>query len=122
MECILFTALGEQEARSGWKETIVNRESESPFDNLESAHEYLSLLLDSIEEARKEVAAQALLPAHDEPERRTQALQLVSYQLTKLSFHTASSRRILNDLKMLRRLLLQETPADIDPAGDPAGS
>ena len=94
----------------------MNRKSEIPFDNLESAHEYVSLLLGAIEEAQEEVAAQALLPTGDEPARRKEALQLVSYQLTKLSFHTAASRRILNNLKMLRRLLLQETQADIDPA------
>jgi len=32
----------------------------------------------------------------------------VNYKLDKLSSHIATSRRILNDLRMLRRLLLEE--------------
>jgi hypothetical protein len=35
-------------------------------------------------------------------------LQLVNYKLDKLSSHIAASRRILNDLRTLRRLLLEE--------------
>ena len=41
-------------------------------------------------------------------ERRVQALQLVALNLNKLSSHVTKSRRILNDLRTLRRLLLEE--------------
>jgi hypothetical protein len=41
-------------------------------------------------------------------ERRKQALLLVSYNLAKLNLHITTSRRILNDLRSLRRLLLAE--------------
>ena len=35
-------------------------------------------------------------------------MQLVSYNLAKLALHMGTSRRILNDLRTLRRLFLQE--------------
>jgi hypothetical protein len=40
--------------------------------------------------------------------RRTEALRLVLYKLQKLEEHVQASGRLLNDLRTLRRLLLQE--------------
>lgn len=79
--------------------------SETPFDNIESSHEYVSLLAEAVKEAITEVEADlALAPAG----RRKEALQLVHFNLTKLANQMLSSRRILNDLRSLRRLLLDE--------------
>ncbi|MGE5645942.1 MAG: hypothetical protein ACM336_09150 [Acidobacteriota bacterium] len=78
---------------------------ESPFENIESAQQFVELLYEAIGEARREVEAEAARP---QPERRLQALQLVGYNLAKLSIHMETSRRILNDLRTLRRLLYQE--------------
>ena len=47
-------------------------------------------------------------PSSDRADRRKEALLLVSYNLAKLNLHITSSRRILNDLRSLRRLLLAE--------------
>ncbi|MGE5488845.1 MAG: hypothetical protein ACM3ZB_13600 [bacterium] len=80
-------------------------EQETPFENIESAQEFLALLEEAVEEARKDVESEV---ARAQPERRLQALQLVGYNLAKLSAHVRTSRRILNDLRTLRRLLLQE--------------
>jgi len=44
----------------------------------------------------------------DRADRRKEALLLASYNLAKLNLHIRSGRRILNDLRMLRRLLLSE--------------
>jgi len=41
-------------------------------------------------------------------ERQKQALQLVSDTLAKLSHHMTTSRRMLKDLRTLRRILLDE--------------
>jgi hypothetical protein len=82
--------------------------SETPFDNIESSHEYVSLLADAIEEALAEVEADIALAGADGAQRRKEALQLVLFNLNKLSGHMAGSRRILNDLRTLRRLLLEE--------------
>lgn len=85
-----------------------NRHSLTPFDNIESSHEYVSLLAKAVEEALAEVEADITLASESEVGRRKEALQLVHFHLSKLSGHMTSSRRILNDLRTLRRLLLEE--------------
>jgi hypothetical protein len=86
----------------------VSYEVETPFDSIENAHQYLSLLLEAAHEGRDAVAID-LTPAPDSRyERRTAVLRLVAYNLEKLEKHVKISRRILNDLRMLRRLMLEE--------------
>ena len=85
---------------------------ETPFDSIESALQYVQLLREAIEEAQQHVEAEIHLAADDPLARRKQALQLVSYDLVKLSSHMTASHRILNDLRMLRRLLLEERQAE----------
>lgn len=82
--------------------------SETPFDNIESSHEYVSMLAEAVEEARREVDEEVALSVSDGAERRREALQIVAYNLAKLSLHIKTSGRILNDLRTLRRLLLAE--------------
>jgi len=89
----------------------------TPFDTIESAQEYIDLLLEAIEETRRDVAAEIKLSAGPEGERRAQALQLVALNLNKLSTHITKSRRILNDLRTLRRLLLEERKSAETSAG-----
>jgi hypothetical protein len=50
-----------------------------------------------------------------EAARRLDALQLVTYKLERLHHHLDGSRRLLNDLRMLRRVL----QADVTDAADP---
>jgi hypothetical protein len=83
----------------------VSYEPDTPFDSIEGAEQYLTLLVEAIEEAKQDIEAEILLLAAPEMDRRKQALHLVSYNLAKLSVHMATSRRILNDLRMLRRVL-----------------
>ena len=82
--------------------------SETPFDNIESSHEYVRLLAEAITLTLSEVEADITLAGADAAERRKEALQLVAFKLHKLSSHMTASRRILNDLRSLRRLLLEE--------------
>ena len=82
--------------------------SETPFDSIEGSHEYVALLADAIEEARRDVDAEIVLAIQEGAERRKEALQLVAYNLAKLTLHITTSRRIMNDLRTLRRLLLAE--------------
>jgi hypothetical protein len=83
---------------------------ETPFDDIESSHEYVAMLAEALHEARQEIEEEIRLAEKEGPAagRRKQALLLVSYNLDKLNLHIASSRRILNDLRSLRRLLLSE--------------
>jgi hypothetical protein len=82
--------------------------SETPFDNIENSHEYVTLLAEAVETAFAEVGADIALAGADGADRRREALQLVLFKLNKLRGHMKSSRRILNDLRTLRRLLLEE--------------
>lgn len=88
----------------------MSRHAETPFDDIESSHEYVSLLADAVTEAIAEVDADIALASADGADRRRDALQLVRFNLTRLNTNMASSRRILNDLRTLRRLLLDERP------------
>ncbi len=85
----------------------MSRQPETPFDNVESAHEYLGLLSETLIEAKKDLAAD-IAAAKNRPDRRLEALLLVQFKLEKLTTHLQSSSRLLNDLRTLRRLLLEE--------------
>jgi hypothetical protein len=86
----------------------VSYEAETPFDSIEGSHEYVRMLAEAVDEARRDVEAEVAAAEHDRADRRKEALLLVSYNLAKLNLHITSSRRILNDLRTLRRLLLAE--------------
>lgn len=81
---------------------------EAPFDSIENAQDYLRLLLETIVEARKDIAADLTAAEEAKSERRREALRLVQYKLETLEQHLRSGSRTLNDLRTLRRLLLDE--------------
>ena len=90
------------------KACFVSYQAETPFDNIEGSHEYVALLAEALHEARRDVEAEIAAADREKADRRKQALLLVSYNLAKLNVHMTASRRILNDLRTLRRLLLAE--------------
>jgi phospholipid N-methyltransferase len=100
----------------------VSYQAETPFDNIEGSHEYVAMLADALDEARREVEAEIHAADREHADRRKQALLLVSYNLAKLNFHMAASRRILNDLRTLRRLLLAERGLPEEEVSKPAGT
>lgn len=89
----------------------VSDQSETPFDSIEGSHEYVAMLAEAVDEARRDVEADIAAAEHEDAERRKEALLLISYNLAKLNLHITTSRRILNDLRSLRRLLLSERTA-----------
>jgi chromosome segregation ATPase len=93
-------------------QVFLSTQPETPFDNLESAHEYIHLLIEAIAEARNELKTD-IATAEAKPDRRLEALRLVEYKLEKLESHLQSSGRILNDLRTLRRLLFEERTAAV---------
>jgi hypothetical protein len=86
----------------------VSQAAETPFDSIEGSHEYVAMLAEAIDEARREVEEEIAAADRDRAERRKEALLLVAFNLAKLNLHITTSRRILNDLRTLRRLLLAE--------------
>jgi len=81
---------------------------ESPFASIEDAHEYLTLLAQTIFETKLEIEEDVQRESNGNSPRRRDALELALYTLTRLEFHMNRSRRILNDLRTLRRLLFEE--------------
>jgi len=88
---------------------------ETPFATIESAQQFVELLIEAIGETKSDVDADIALSEGNGSKRRKQALQLVSANLTKLSHYMTTSRRILNHLRALRRLLLEERQVDNTP-------
>lgn len=83
-------------------------EPETPFDSIEGSYQYVDMLSEAIAETRRDVEAEVALAEQENADRRKQGLLLVSYNLAKLESHMTTSRRILNDLRTLRRVLLAE--------------
>jgi hypothetical protein len=84
----------------------------SPFESIESAHEFVVLLEESIEEALAEVHGDLKQASLQSDERRAHALQLAIYKMGLLETHVQKSRRLLNDLRTIRRLLFSERDGD----------
>ena len=90
---------------------------QTPFDSVENAQQYIRLLVEAIAEAKSEIEADLGLTMRAKSERRLQALQIVQFKLDKLEQHLKTSSRLLNDLRTLRRLLLDERPGAAAAAG-----
>lgn len=91
-----------------------------PFESIEGAYEYVSLLAEAALEARHDIAQERASARNDGAGRREQALQLAAYKLSQLGVHLNSSRRLLNDLRTLRRLLSGEREVAVESSPPPA--
>lgn len=88
------------------------REFDHPFASIESAQEFFGLVIEAVVDTRQATAADLQAEAES---RRADAMRLVLYKLEKLEKHLTTSRRLLNDLRTLRRLLLEERAAAAAP-------
>ena len=89
----------------------MERQSEQPFDSIESAYDFFRLLSDAVAEAKCELEGHIQRESSSKSSRRLDALRIAAYSLQKLELHISHSRRILNDLRSLRRLLFEERTA-----------
>jgi hypothetical protein len=87
---------------------VVTRDRSGPFESLESAHDYLSLLREALEEAHASILDDTAIAQKEGAARRLDALQLAEHKLNRLRQHLLASLVLLNDLRTLRRLLLGE--------------
>ena len=95
----------------------------SPFDSIESAHEFVALLAETVRQAKQDVEADVQREASAGSPRHLDALRTALYSMEKLEQHMNKSRRILNDLRSLRRLLFEERatkPQPITPVNSDA--
>ncbi len=74
-----------------------------PFDSIESTLEYMMLLETTIAEATREIE-DGLHRSRDA--RSAQAWTLAQFKMRQLLFHTQKSRRLLNDLRLIRGVML----------------
>jgi len=79
---------------------------EDQFETLESAHDFVALLAETVAEAKRELECE--VERESVASRRRDALRIALYNLAKLELHVNRSSRILNDLRTLRRLLFDE--------------
>ena len=85
-----------------------SEEIDRPFETIESAQEFMNVLAAVILDVVQEVNA-ARISAFDQGElRRVKALELSTYKLKMLARYVQKSRRALNDLRILRRLIMNE--------------
>jgi len=86
----------------------MNSRPSATFDSIENTQEYFKLLSETLPEIKREIEGDISVAAESNKLRRIEALRLVLFKLQKLEEHVNSSSRLLNDLRMLRRLLLDE--------------
>lgn len=89
----------------------------NPFDSIESAHHFVRLLAEAVADSKNDINSdvQRELVQAGNSSRRLKALQMAAYTLEKLELHLSRSRRLLNDLRSLRRLLFEERGAARPP-------
>jgi hypothetical protein len=82
--------------------------SATPFDSVENAQEYFKLLAETLLEVETEIEGELRAAHAAKSMRRVEALHLVLFKLRKLEEHVKACSPLLNDLRSLRRLLLNE--------------
>jgi hypothetical protein len=81
---------------------------ERPFDSIESAQAFMEILAETILEVMKDLNRDRGIALQEGQARRAQAIELASFKLKTLTCYVHKSRRTLNDLRTLRRLILNE--------------
>lgn len=86
--------------------------AEQPFHSIESAHEFMLVLENVIADAQGELETMLNDANNVSDERRTEALRLALFKISQLETHTRKSRRILNDLGLIRSLLVRGSQSE----------
>ena len=82
----------------------MSQQLQTPFESIEGAQEYLRLLAEEVACVLQEIESDRSESARLGRSRRLDALHLACYKLQRLGHHVDAGKRILNDLRMLRRL------------------
>ncbi len=81
--------------------------ADQPFHSIESAREFMLVLENVIADAQGELEALLNDANNTSDERRTEALRLALFKISQLETNTRKSRRILNDLGLIRSVLVR---------------
>jgi len=82
--------------------------AEQPFDSIESAQEFMNVFAEMVLDAMAELKSEHTRALDDSDQRRARAIELAQYKLKVLICYTQKNRRALNDLRIIRRLILNE--------------
>jgi hypothetical protein len=86
---------------------VMAEAAEHPFHSIESAYEFMVILENVIADTQRELETMLGDASNASDERRTEALRLALFKISQLDAHTRKSRRILNDLGLVRSLLVR---------------
>src|SRR5262249_45084331 len=91
-----------------WRLHMSAADMEQPFDSIESAQDFMDILAEMALEAVKELKEQHCEAMQAGQDRRAQAISLALLRLKNLNCHIFKCRRALNDLRLIRRLIVDE--------------
>ena len=83
-------------------------EIEQCFDSIVSVQDFMTILADTILDSMKDLNRDRELAVQDGEDRRARAIELAQYKLKMLGCYVHKSRRALNDLRTIRRLIFSE--------------
>jgi len=80
------------------------RRSNTPFDSIESTQDYLRLLSEELNHVLDEIETEREVASASASARYLDAVRLAHYKLSRLRQHILASRRIVNDIHLIKRL------------------
>lgn len=83
-------------------------DSVRPFDSIESAYEFMNILAETLIEVMNDLHRDHEIAVNEGAARRARALELALFKSRNLTVYVTKSRRSLNDLRTIRRLILNE--------------
>jgi hypothetical protein len=83
-------------------------EREQPFESIESAYEFMDILAQTMMGVMKDLHRDYQVAIQNGEARRARAIELALFKSKSLTCYVTKSRRTLNDLRTIRRLILNE--------------
>jgi len=81
---------------------------DQPFDSIESAYDFMNVLAETILDNLKDLHRDHQVAVREGEVRRARAIELAIFKSKSLGCYVYKSRRALNDLRTIRRLILNE--------------
>jgi hypothetical protein len=84
---------------------------EQRFDSIESAYDFMNVLAETVMDNIKDLHRDHQIAVQEGQDRRARAIELAIFKAKTLNCQVNKSRRTLNDLRTIRRLILNERMA-----------
>src|SRR5215475_12179374 len=80
-------------------EAAMNANVGNAFQSIESAHDFVTLLAETVSEAKQDIEGDVLKESSGQNSQHLDVLRMTLYSLSKLEGYMTKSCRILNDLR-----------------------